>query len=133
MNKSKILYLIFLVFAQIIIGLIWWWKWDTMTTALCWTLYGSIGFVLATASWCFLSVPWETKYSNSMAFIVSMTLEEAEEKEDDVTGLWCNYLLALFVWPLYFVMIDIGALFLIITNISKVIALGIRKVFGCED
>jgi hypothetical protein len=113
MNKKVIPFLVFLCFAQIIIGAIWWWKWDTMTTTLCWTLYGSIGFLVATASLCFLYSPTDSK--------------------DDQDGLWCNYFLALFVWPIYFAVIDITLVILIIVNISKSIAYGVRIMFGCDD
>lgn len=112
MNKRAFPFLAFICFAQIIIGLIWLWKWDTMTTTLCWTLYGSIGFVVATASLCFLYSPTDSK--------------------DDRDGLWCNYFLALFVWPIYFAVIDITLIGLIIVNISKFIAFGIINVFGWD-
>lgn len=119
--KSALLYLPFMLLVQIPIGLWWWWKWNTMTTAWCWTMYCTIGFILATAQWCFFSPPWRTKFSGSMALFASMTPEEAAE-EDEVFALWLMYFCFLLVWPIMLVVVDVYVFFATVVFASKSIA-----------
>ena len=132
MRKSAILWVIFMMLAQVVTGLLWWWKWDTMTTALCWTLYGSIGFVLATATWCFFSPPWRTKFSDSTELFARMTAAEAEE-EDEVELRWVLYFLCLLIWPCVFAVLDAVLVFAGVVFASKTIASIVRKAAGVEE